>query len=38
MDLVCLWNDTRFVTMPEIPPLNDGLTAVQADIAGGQMR
>jgi hypothetical protein len=30
MNLVCLWNDTRFVTMLEIPPLNDGLTAVQA--------
>jgi hypothetical protein len=26
------------VTMLEIPPLNDGLTAVQAAIASGQMR
>ena len=38
MNLVCLWNDTRFVTMLEIPPLNDDLTAVQAAIGSGQMR
>jgi hypothetical protein len=38
MDLVCLWNDTQFVTMLEIPPQKDGLTAVQAAIASGQMR
>jgi hypothetical protein len=38
MGLLCLWNDTRFVTMLEIPPLNNGLIAAQAAVASGQMR